>query len=174
MDKTHIQFTEQWMKSRHVVNGFIRGMIHDEHAAEDVLQSVAMTAASNFDEFDVSRPFGAWLIGIARRQVALYYRQQGKDKLFFTDALAEQIAQAHVELSPELEDRKAALYTCLNKLNDRGREIVRLRYSEDLKPARIAERVGTSSTAITSLLHRLRTNLRVCLEKRLKRERGKA
>ena len=114
------------------------------------------------------------MIGIAKRRVALYFREQGKNKLFFTDALFDQIAQTHAELSDELEGRKTALYTCLGKLNDRGREIVRLRYSENLKPASIADRVGTTPHAVSSLLHRLRVKLRDCIERRLGREGGAA
>lgn len=51
------RFTEYWMRSRHVAGSFVRGMIRDEFAAEDVLQAVAIAAATNFEQYDEARPF---------------------------------------------------------------------------------------------------------------------
>ena len=50
MDDTSAQFAEHWMKTRHNVNAFIRGLIQDEYDAEDVLQAVAVIAARNFSK----------------------------------------------------------------------------------------------------------------------------
>ncbi|XAL99119.1 sigma-70 family RNA polymerase sigma factor [Phycisphaeraceae bacterium D3-23] len=166
------QFTEQWMRSRHVANSFVRSMVRDEYAAEDVLQKVAIAAATHFEQYDPGRPFAGWLIGIAKRQVAQHYREQGRDRHTFDDTLVGQIADAHEEVADELSDRMSALNACMGKLNKRGQEIIDLRYQQNLKPAKIADRVGTSATAITSLLHRLRTTLRDCIERQLKQMEG--
>jgi len=167
------EFTEYWMRSRHVAGSFVRSMVRDEHAAEDVLQRVAIAAATHFEQYDRDRPFAGWLIGIAKQQVALHYREHGRDRHTFDDALVGQLADAHVEVADELADRATALNVCLGKLNGRGREIIDLRYEQNLKPAKIADRVGTTPTAITSLLHRLREKLRECIERQLGQNGGK-
>lgn len=112
-------------------------------------------------------------MGIAKRQVAQYYREQGRDRHTFDDGLIDQLADAHEDVADELGDRVSALNICMGKLNRRGREIIDLRYQQNLKPAKIADRVGTSATAITSLLHRLRTRLRECIEQQLIRTGGR-
>lgn len=166
------EFTEYWMRSRHVAGSFVRSMVRDEHAAEDVLQKVAIAAAKNFDQFDRERAFAGWLVGIAKREVAQHYRERGRDRHTFDDALVGQLADAHVALADELAERTTALNICIGKLPSRGREIIDLRYQQNLKPAKIADRVGLSATAITSLLHRLRGSLRQCIERQLAKEGG--
>lgn len=173
MPPTHAaEFTEYWMRSRHVAGAFVRGMIRDEHIAEDVLQKVAIAAATHFDRYDRDRPFAGWLVGIARREVAQHFRERSRDRHTFDDMLVGQLADAHVEVAEELTDRTTALNICLGKLNTRGQEIISLRYQQNLKPARIADRVGTTATAITSLLHRLRSTLRECIERQLEKSGG--
>lgn len=166
------EFTEYWMRSRHVAGSFVRSMVRDEHMAEDVLQRVAIAAAKNFDQFDRERAFAGWLVGIAKREVAQYYRERGRDRHTFDDALVGQLADAHVAVADDLAERTLALNICIGKLQGRSREIIDLRYQQNLKPGKIADRVGISATAITSLLHRLRTSLRQCIERQLAQRGG--
>lgn len=167
------EFTEYWMRSRHVAGSFVRSMVRDEHAAEDVLQKVAIAAATHFDQYDREREFAFWLVGIAKRQVAQYYREHARDRHRFDDTLFDQLADAHASVAEELAERTTALNICMGKLNARGRQIIDLRYQQNLKPAKIADRVGTSATAITSLLHRLRVSLGECIKRQLGQTGGR-
>jgi RNA polymerase sigma-70 factor (ECF subfamily) len=161
------EFTQRWMKSRHMVAAFIRSMVRDEHHAEDVLQKVAINAATKFEQYDRDREFAHWLIGIAKRQVAQHFREYHRDRHTFDQTLVDQLVDAYTEVADELPDREVALKTCIGKLNERGRDIIDLRYQQNLKPAQIADRVGTSPTAITSLLHRIRKSLEDCVKQQL-------
>lgn len=167
------EFTERWMKSRHMVAAFVRSMVRDEHHAEDVLQKVAINAATKFEQYDRDREFAHWLIGIAKRQVAQHFREFQRDRHTFDQSLVDQLVDAYADVADELPDQAVALKVCIQKLNDRGKDIVDMRYQQNLKPAQIADRVGTSSTAITSLLHRIRKSLEGCVKKQLVKMEGK-
>lgn len=167
------EFTERWMKSRHMVAAFIRSLVRDEHHAEDVLQKVAINAATKFEQYDRDREFAHWLIGIAKRQVAQHFREHQRDRHTFDQSLVDQLMDAYADVADELPDREVALKVCINKLNERGRDIIDLRYQQNLKPGQIADRVGTSPTAITSLLHRIRKSLEDCVRKQLAKMEGR-
>jgi RNA polymerase sigma-70 factor, ECF subfamily len=52
------------------------------------------------------------------------------------------------------EEASAAVLTCLARLKDDQREVVRLRFLEDVPVAEIAERLGKTETAVYTLCHR--------------------
>lgn len=167
------EFTERWMKSRHMVAAFVRSLVRDEHHAEDVLQKVAINAATKFEQYDREREFAHWLIGIAKRQIAQHFREFQRDRHTFDHTLVDQLVDAYADVAEELPDQAVALKVCIQKLNERGKDIVDMRYQQNLKPAQIADRVGTSPTAITSLLHRIRKSLEGCVKKQLAKMEGK-
>ncbi len=49
-----------------MVAAFVLSIIPDFHQAEDVLQQVAVVLVREFGQFDTSRPFLPWALGIAR------------------------------------------------------------------------------------------------------------
>ena len=155
------------MGSRHAVSSFVHGMIVDKHAAEDVLQMIAVAANTHYSSYDPSRPFTPWLIGIAKREVALHYRKINRDRHIFDEKLVSMIADTHVQMSRKIPDRIVALESCIQKLNSRGQAVINLRYTQDLTPQQIAEDIGSTATAINSLLHRLRVRLQECIERQL-------
>ena len=99
-----------------------------------------------------------------------HYREKQRDKHTFDDRLVEKIAQAHNEVADELADRMAALNICIQKLNHRGQNIIGLRYTRNMTPPAIAKQLGITATAATSLLHRIRTKLRQCIEQEITKE----
>lgn len=161
------EFTQRWMKSRHMVAAFVRSLVRDEHHAEDIVQKVAINAATKFEQYDRERVFAHWLIGIAKRQIAQHYREHQRDRHTFDQGLVDQLIDTYAGLADELPDQMVALKVCIQKLNRRGQDIIDMRYQQNLKPAQIADRVGTSPTAITSLLHRIRKSLEDCVQQQL-------
>ena len=49
-----------------MVAAFVLSIIPDFHQAEDVLQQVAVVLVREFGQFDTSRPFLPWALGIAQ------------------------------------------------------------------------------------------------------------
>ena len=65
-----------------------------------------------------------------------------------------------------------ALRRCLEHLDGRPREVVDLRYRENLRRGVIARRLGLSESGVKSILVRTRERLRDCVERHLPREGG--
>lgn len=62
----------------------------------------------------------------------------------------------------------AALRHCLDELDGRGRDAVRLRYEHGLSRGAMAKQLRLSEDGIKSLLRRVRQILRTCVERRIR------
>jgi RNA polymerase sigma-70 factor (ECF subfamily) len=165
---SHEEFTRRWTEAQPFVAGYINAVVPDFQEAEDLLQDVAVILLRKFLEYDAQRPFVAWAIGIARREVLMARRGHARNFLCYQADLLERIGEAYEELGPELGDRSRALGECMRTIKGRATELLRLRYEESLKPTSIAGRVGMAVVAVRVMLSRTRTALRECIERKLK------
>ncbi len=164
-------FTEYWLETQHALGGFVRLHIRDHNLADDVIQEVAKQATANFDQYDPSRPFIAWLIGIARQRMAEAFRKQGRQPLVFSTDVIESLTAAYAGLQVEVTDRMDGLRQCMDKLNDRHRRVLDLKYARRLSSGEIAKQVGGNAGSVDVMIHRLRTALRKCINQHLESER---
>jgi len=163
-----------WMKAQPTVAAFVSSLIPDFHQAEDVLHEVAMAIVRKFEEYDTQQPFLNWAIGIARFEVLRHRRQYVTDKHQFSDNLVGIIGAAYEQLSEELDGRRESLRDCLQEAQGRSREALRLRYVDGLRLEEIAKRLGMAHGAARVLLHRTRTALKACIERRLQAEEARS
>jgi RNA polymerase sigma-70 factor (ECF subfamily) len=159
-----------WVKAQPVVAAFITSIVRDSHCADDVLQEVARISAVKFDEYDSSRPFTSWVLGIARYEILRFRRTQGRSRIMFSDSLLENLSEEFQDQSELSDARRRALRDCLDAISGRRRIVLEMRYQRDLRPLDIAERLGITSNAVLVLLHRTRRILADCISRRLLRE----
>ena len=164
------QFTRRWTQAQPVVSAYLHAAIPDFHQAEDLLQEVSVVLLRKFPEYDPARPFVGWALGVARFEVLNARREYARSRLVFEPAALERLADAYEELAPELEQRARALRECLEPVDGRAREILRLRYEEALKPDTIARQVSLTAVAVRVMLSRTRAALRQCIERKLRLE----
>ncbi len=169
----HEQFTRRWTEAQPIVAGYISAVVPDFQEAEDLLQDVAVILLRKFPEYDPQRPFVAWAIGVAKREVLMARRHHARSFLSYQADLLERIGEAYEELAPEFEDRSHALRECLRRVKGRAGELLRLRYEESLKPNAIATQVGIAVVAVRVMLSRTRTALRECIERKLRPQKGR-
>ena len=160
-------FAELWLDAQHALGGFVCVHTQDQAMADDIVQEVARQATANFDQYDQSRPFIAWLIGIARQRIAEVYRTRGRRPIVFSSEIIDSITEAYVDIQPEVDDRLDALRACMEQLSERHRRVIDLRYSRQLSQDDIAARVGSNGRAINAMLFRIRTALRDCVNKHM-------
>ena len=167
------RFTKVWTQAQPIVRGYIHSMVMDFHETDDLLQDVAITLLRKFSEYDESRPFLAWALGVARFKVLSYRNAQSSKPVLLSD-FAEKIAAVHQEMAPVFEQRTNALNECLREIKGQSRQIMLQRYGESLKPHEIARRLGLEPNAIRVALARIRESLRKCMTRRMSAERHPA
>jgi RNA polymerase sigma-70 factor (ECF subfamily) len=163
------RLTRLWLESEPSVQAFVFAAVSGVHDAEDVVQQVALTVARRFDEYDGTRPFIAWALWLAKSRIADHYRKQGRERLVFSEALMDQLAEALVLQQPERTARHEALEHCLEKLPEKSRQLLALRYEDDAPMERVAEAIESSAGAVRVMLFRIRNLLADCVNNELKK-----
>ena len=65
------RFTRCWTQAQPAIAGYIAALVPDPHAADDVVQEVAVILLRKFAEYDPARPFIAWAMGVAKGREAM-------------------------------------------------------------------------------------------------------
>jgi len=161
------QLTINWAQAQPKVAGFVGAFIHNYNDAQDVVQEVAKAAVEKIDTYDTARPFGPWILGVARFKVVDYLRKHGKDRHVFDSDSIGHLADAYQQHDGAFDDMKAALSDCMQSLSQRDRKALNLRYVDDAKPQQVAEVLGVKPGTARVLLHRVRQALADCVQRKL-------
>jgi RNA polymerase sigma-70 factor (ECF subfamily) len=145
---------------------YIHGLVTGVQDAEDILQQTKMLLWREFGQFELGTNFLAWARKIAFHQILGYRRKHKKGHLPLSDEMLESLAHEIEKLADD-GDRREALRDCLRKLPHEHRQLVLLRYFEDLEIDQIAERVKSTAGAVYRALSRVRLTLLNCMEKEL-------
>jgi len=167
------RLTQLWLESEPAVRAFVFAAVRGLQDAEDVVQQVALTVAKRFDEYDPARPFVAWALWLAKSRIVDHYRKQSRQREVFSDSLLDRLAAAIEQRNHhEATARQLALEECLEKLPQKSRAMLDLRYVDDLPMESIARRSGVTPGSTRVMLCRIRDRLAACIESRLKLEAG--
>jgi RNA polymerase sigma-70 factor (ECF subfamily) len=132
----------------------VRAMLGDEHAAEDVTQTVFARLAMRLQRYSSGEaPFGTWIARVAHNAAIDYVRAQ---RLVPCEEVHDPAA-AHEDESPERLD---TLRQALKTLPEDQREVVVLRLVVGMSASEVGERIGRSEPAVHALQHKGRRQLR--------------
>lgn len=167
-DSQEWRFTQLWTAAHPTVAGFVRSLVPDRVAVDDIVQEVAVALFAQFSAYDPSRPFVAWALGIAKHKIQDRWRTLARSKTVTQDsAVLEAMAEISAEMDDEFDSRRAALQECLGQVQGRASDLLRLHYHDGLEPRHIAEQLGLQAGHVRVLLNRVRGVLRDCIERRI-------
>ncbi len=163
----HDEFLPLFLAHQGDLRAFIGALIRDAQTREDIFQNVALTLWESFDRYDRDRSFGAWARGIAAKKVLHEHRSNARFPLVFPVEAIQTILDAYDRTEAPEAPRRVALRECMDRLPERTREILTLRYDQDLSGDCIAVRIGSTVDAVHQTLSRTRTSLADCIRRRL-------
>lgn len=166
-NEQHVSFTELWVNAQADVAAYVRAVVRDPHATTDIVQNTAVVLLRKFESWDSSRDFLPWAVGIAKFEILAHRRDSARRRVVLGDELLDSITEMWSSASAEIELEESALNECLENLDPKAREIVRLRYFEDLKTPQIADHVESTQGAVRVALMRIRRQLLSCVNNRL-------
>ncbi len=152
------------------IYGYIRALIPERNAAEDVYQETCVVLWKKFDAFEADQSFLNWALGVARYAVLAHHRDNSRGRLRFTGDELEQLAVETAADCEDLSDLRAALDHCLGKLPEPSRKLLSLRYQPDASVKEIAADLRRPVASVYSMLKRLRVQLHGCIERTMRRE----
>jgi RNA polymerase sigma-70 factor (ECF subfamily) len=163
-DEAGIQWPAALAEHRPWLRSVVLARVGDAHAAEDVLQEVALAAVRQGPR-DASK-VAPWLYRVAVRQALVYRRKAGLRRRRHEELCRQAEAEpARVEGGDPLQwllsrERRELVRSALGRLDDRDAEILVLKYAENWSYSQIAANLGVSQSAVESRLHRAREKLR--------------
>jgi RNA polymerase sigma-70 factor (ECF subfamily) len=159
-----------FLLARHerLLGAYVSTLVPQPSDADDVLQEAKLVMWRAFGQFQAGTNFAAWARKIAFHQVLAYRKKRKRDRLEFSEAFLNAVAEEIEVSSAELEERERLLHGCMAKLPEEHREVLRLRYLEGLDLDAMAERLGRSKVALYRQLSRVRHLLHGCVTRELK------
>jgi RNA polymerase sigma-70 factor (ECF subfamily) len=157
-----------WRTQSHI-RAFIAGMGAAAHEVDDLAQDVYLEFYRNFDKLPAETAPEAWLKGIARNVCLNHFRRSARRARLHRAALAEILAVTETPLDRTLASGAVAtaLQHCVEKLSPTQRQMLELRYREDLASNVIAERIRSTADAVRMTLCRIRAALKDCVSRTL-------
>jgi RNA polymerase sigma-70 factor, ECF subfamily len=157
-----------WSEAQPVVAAMVAGAVVDFQHSEDLVSQVAETVVMKFDDYDRSRPFTPWALGITRNIILRHYeRRAGERLVFFDDRILSAMAIAHEQVAGESAERLAAMQKCLAQIKGKTRRVMEMRYLHGLKPAAIGHSLDMTTNAVWVMLHRGRDAVSKCIGRKL-------
>ena len=158
-----VSFDELYQQYYERVLAYMRFRTGSPDAAEDLVAQVFERAVSHLDDLQSPGAVGAWLFRIARNCAADYFRRYRV--MVSLDTLVD--GNHPRECSPEEElvarEERMLLLTQLNKLSEREREVIGLKFVACLQNREIARVLHMPEGTVGSLLHRALSRLRDAL-----------
>jgi RNA polymerase sigma-70 factor (ECF subfamily) len=143
------------------VYGFLAYRTGERADAEDLTQLTFERALRSWDRFDDRKAsLRTWLLTIARNALVDHYRKRGKARQEPLDQAPEDLLatqEPEIGIAPELA-------AALERLGEREREVLALRYGADLPGPDIADMLDLSLANVQQILSRSLRKLRADLE----------
>lgn len=167
-DARKAEFAQALLRHQAQIFSFIYSIVRNFDDADDLFQQTSLVLWRKYDQFDASRSFVAWACGVARFEVANFVRDRDRHRLYFSDELDQVLIDAHEAQAREgVEEHRAALELCLNKLRQRDRELLQTCYGGSVAIREVAAEWERSIQSIHNSLSRIRRALHECVRRTL-------
>ena len=149
-------FTELYKHFFPRVYNFIYARMKNVDAADDVVSVTFMKVYENLDKYDPHRAaFSTWLFRIASNAMLDYFRRtQSRGEVEWDETFDAPAADYEEPENKALAaEGKAEILKAMDKLNERERRIVELKYFSGIGNKEIAELLGTTANSVGVVLH---------------------
>ncbi len=164
-------FLKLFMEHQGRLLGHILRLMPDYTVAEDILQETALVLWQKFDTFEVDSSFMAWARQIAKNKVLDYIK---KSKVRTIVQFDVEVIEALAAEEPIANDNQysLALQGCIERLEDKSKQLIRLRYIKRLKVKEIAGQLGLTPNTLSKYMSRVHCMLRRCIEEKMTLQGG--
>jgi RNA polymerase sigma-70 factor, ECF subfamily len=158
---------------QHRLFRYLLHLSRDRATAEDLFQQTWLRVMEKIGRYDTARKFDVWLFAVARNLTIDHFRArrftESLDEPKESGSMREQLpASGQSALGSLLEsERGAMLSECMQELAAIHREVLTLRFEEEMKLEEIAEVVRIPISTVKSRLSRALEGLRKQMERRM-------
>jgi RNA polymerase sigma-70 factor, ECF subfamily len=151
------RFADLYEQNFYRVYAYVVRRVGNRHQAEDLTADVFREALAGIRKFEWrGLPFAAWLMGIASRVVADYWKRSGRETGNPTN-------EAEVSVPADAED-STLLFQLVDRLPEAQFRVIHMRFVEQKSIREIAQELGRSEGAVKQLQLRAIESLRAQME----------
>ncbi|ARN56510.1 sigma-70 family RNA polymerase sigma factor [Sedimentisphaera salicampi] len=160
------RFLRLLMKHEKRVYAFILSMVSNSNDADDIMQEVTTVMWKKFPNYKETMNFSSWAMTIAKYQVLSFYKKNKNRKVKFSSNLLELLEQDYCNAEP-VDERTELLEVCLKELKTLDKDIIRLRYEDNLTLKSIGAKISKSTRATHYALARIHKLLMNCVRRKM-------
>ena len=156
------------LRERAAVVAYLNAIIRDVHEAEDAYQEISLTAIKKREDIRDGEHLKNWLRQAARFRGLMILRTRRRSKLVFDSDVLDGLQECSDGCTEDrMHDMRSNLRKCVGELSPDAREIVRLRYVENVRGAALAEVIGKPVNTVMVALSRINRRLAKCVRIKL-------
>ena len=141
---------------------YVYGILMDKSDAEDVVQELFLSLWKNRERIDIKDNVSGYLFRMAKHLALNFIRSKAH-----LNTLSEEQASyllSYEDDRLETDELRIALYSCIDHLPDRSREVLLLHRVKGLKQSEISEKLSISVKTIKNQIWMSLQKIKKCLE----------
>ena len=163
----NLAFEELYNHYFRIIYNLVYVQVRNAETADDITSETFLKVVQNLSKFDKSRAsFSTWINRIAQRTLIDFYRRQGRSQeTDWDDDFDAPISESELPEEKFLQDEnKKLLLKALEKLSPRERQIVTMKYFDDMSNVEIAEALELTASNVGIILFRAMGKLKMALK----------
>ncbi len=161
----HEAFLRLFTASHAALRAFVRTLVPNRDDTAEIMQEISLVLWRKFEEYQSQEDFRRWAFGVARFEVLAWRRDKARDRLVLSEEAVELLAEQVTEDASRLESQRYALESCLGKLQEDHRSLLRAAYAPGAKLDRLAKESGRTIQSLYKSLQRIRARLLDCVRR---------
>jgi RNA polymerase sigma-70 factor, ECF subfamily len=149
---------------------YVMALLPTANDASDVLQETSLVLWQKFDTFQTGTNFFAWACKVARLQALKHRERRGRSAQLFEVSVLEKLAAEACREEVVSAVPLAVLESCIKKLSETDRSLIRRRYQPGTSVGQIAREIGRSANSLSKSFGRIRRVLLECVQRTLVHE----
>lgn len=170
------EFEQLARRNAEMLSAYLRSLLASSGGSsgsllDDVFQEVMMVAWRRIEDYDRTRPFDAWLRGIARN-LAMEHARKGSHQMTVSDPRVLDLLDARfgcfaasLPADAAFSDGVDRLLRCLAELPGAMREVMEMAYARGMMLKQIGLALGVEEETVKKRVQRSRAALAECLRK---------
>lgn len=170
--KDSAAYKELFLRYNKKLFTYIFHLVGNKDETEDILQNVFSKTYKNIGNFDISRKFSSWLYRIAHNETVNFLKRRNQRRSVSWDEISANKDRLDTATNDEpLEDRWAKqeisreIDEALNKIPEKYRHILKLRYFQELSYEDISKILGKPVNTVGTLINRAKKKLLEAVKK---------
>jgi RNA polymerase sigma-70 factor, ECF subfamily len=160
-----------FVHERNRLSAYIWLIVRDDQIVEDVLQEVALLLVAKHREIRDEAHLAGWLRKACRFKALEASRTRKSTPVLLSHDVLDLLEKDWGRLDAQPEGLLVeALQTCLEKLSPQSRQMIELRYNQNIKPSVISREMAKKIETVYMGLMRIHATLAHCVETRLAAE----